>query len=335
MKNKNLFTAVILSSILFMSCSDDDGNQQTVSEVKLFTSSNTSGMVSVMDLLPSMPTTQSFSVNSTDADGIHYYPSTDVIILASRSNNRLEAYGNVSEALMNNSSSLTLAYSSTSDFNNAREIAVAGNTVIVTQDQAESNGNQNKLFVYEKTASGFTLQRTFDVDIKLWGIHFDGSNLYAIADLTSDLVVYNNVLSNSSGPLVSSKRVTIEGLVRTHGITYSSVENTMVLTDVGAAASDSDGGVIVINNFSSVFSSTANNGTISTANQIRIYGPNSMLGNPVDVAYDNVTKMIYVAERANGGGRVLTFSVPSTSGDYTPAMNRLEPGCAAVFLLRR
>jgi hypothetical protein len=109
----------------------------------------------------------------------------------------------------------------------------------------------------------------------------------------------------------------------------------MVLTDVGAAASDSDGGVIVINNFSSVFSSTANNGTISTANQIRIYGPNSMLGNPVDVAYDNVTKMIYVAERANGGGRVLTFSVPSTSGDYAPVMNRLEPGCAAVFLLRR
>lgn len=335
MKNKNLFSAVILSSILFMSCNDDDDNQQTISEVKLFTSSNTSGMVSVTDLIPSTPTTQSFSVNSTDADGIHYYPSTDEIILASRSNNRLEAYGNVKQAMMNNSSSLTMAYNSTSDFNNAREIAVTGNTVIVTQDQAESNGNQNKLFVYEKTASGFTLQRTFDVDIKLWGIHFDGTTLYAIVDLTSDLVAYNNFLSNSSGPLMPSKRVTIEGLVRTHGITYSSVENTMVLTDVAAAASDSDGGVIVIKNFSTVFSSTANNGMISTANQIRIYGPNSMLGNPVDVAYDNVTKMIYVAERANGGGRVLTFSVPATSGDYAPTMNRLEPGCAAVFLLRR
>lgn len=334
MKNKNLFSAVILSSILFMSCSDDD-NMQTVSEVKLFTSSNTSGMVSITDLLPSTPTVQGFSVNSTDADGIHYYSSSDEIILASRSNNRLEAYGNVKEAMMNNSSSLTLSYSSTSDFNNAREIAVSGNTIIVTQDQAESNGNQNKLFVYEKTASGFTLQRTFDVNIKLWGIHFDGSTLYAIVDLTSDLVAYDNFLTNSSGPLMPSKRVTIEGLVRTHGITYSSVENTMVLTDVAAAASDSDGGVIVIKNFSSVFSSTANNGTISTANQIRIYGPNSMLGNPVDVAYDNVTKMIYVAERANGGGRVLTFSVPTTSGDYAPVMNRLEPGCAAVFLQRR
>ena len=48
-----------------------------------------------------------------------------------------------------------------------------------------------------------------------------------------------------------------------------------------------------------------------------------------------LTKMIYVAERANGGGRVLTFSVPTTSGDYAPVMNRLEPGCAAVFLQRR
>ncbi|MCB0443373.1 MAG: hypothetical protein KDC50_04920 [Flavobacterium sp.] len=335
MKNKNLFTAVILSSILFMSCSDDDGNQQTVSEVKLFTSSNTSGMISITDLVPATPITQSYSVNSTDADGIHYYPSSDEIILASRSNNRLEAYGNVKQAMMDNSSNLSLSYSSTSDFNNAREIAVSGNTVIVTQDQATSNGNQNKLFVYEKSASGFTLQRTFDVDIKLWGIHFDGNTLYAIADLTSDLVAYNNFLSNSSGPLSPSKRVTIEGLVRTHGITYSSIENTMVLTDVAAATSDADGGVIVIKNFSSVFSSTANNGTIGLANQIRIYGPNSLLGNPVDVAYDNVNKMIYVAERANGGGRVLAFSVPMASGDYAPVMNRLEPGCAAVFLLRR
>jgi hypothetical protein len=335
MKNKSLFTAVILSSVLFMSCSDEDNNQQMVSEVKLFTSSNTSGMVSISDLVSSSPFTQSFSVNSADADGIHYYPSSDEIVLASRSNNRLEAYGNVKEAMMNNSSSLTLSYSSTSDFTNAREIAVSGNTVIVAQDQAESNGNQNKLFVYEKLASGFTLQRTFNVDIKLWGIHFDGSTLYAVVDLTSDLVAYNDFLTNASGPLMPSKRVTIEGLVRTHGITYSSIENTMVLTDVAAATSDSDGGIIIIANFSSVFSSTANNGTIAMANQIRIYGANAKLGNPVDVAYDNVTKMIYVAERANGGGRVLTFSVPMASGDFAPVMNRLEPGCAAVFLVRR
>lgn len=334
MKNKSLFRMVFLSLTVFISCSDDD-NKQTVSEVKLFTSSNTSGMVSVTDLIPDTPNTQNFMVSSSDADGIHYYPSSDEIILASRSNNRLEAYGNLNAAMMNNNAALSLSYSSSSDFNNPREIAVSGSTVIVTQDQATSNGNQNKLFVYEKSTTGFTLQRTYDVDIKLWGIHFDGSTLYAIADLTSDLVAYNNFLSNSDGPITPSKRVSIEGLVRTHGITYSTVENTMVLTDVAAATSDTDGGVIVIKNFSTVFSSTANNGTISIANQIRIYGPNSMLGNPVDVAYDNVTKMIYVAERANGGGRVLTFSVPTTSGDYAPQSNRVEPGCAAVFLLRR
>lgn len=334
MKKSNLIVAIAISSMTLMSCSDDDNNQ-TVSEVKLFTSSNTSGMISVTDLIPTTPTVQNFMINSTDSDGIYYQSSSDQIIQASRTNNRLEAYGNVKNALENNSSSLTLSFSSTADFNNAREIAFAGNTVIVAQDQAPSNGDQNKLFVYEKSSGAFTLQKTFDVDFKLWGIHFDGSTLYAIADLTGDLIVFNNFLANNSGAITPSKRVTIEGLIRTHGITYSSIENVMVLTDVGLAASDSDGGVIVIKNFSSVLSSVANNGTISTANQIRIYGPNSLLGNPVDVAYDNVTKMICVAERANGGGRVLTYPVPAASGDFAPTMNRLEPGCSAVFLLRR
>ncbi|MCR5862724.1 hypothetical protein LRS05_11485 [Flavobacterium sp. J372] len=61
-----------------------------------------------------------------------------------------------------------------------------------------------------------------------------------------------------------------------------------------------------------------------------------MLGNPVDVAYDNVAKRIYVAERLNGGGRVLTFASPSTGTfDTAPLQNRAEPGVSAVYLSRR
>jgi hypothetical protein len=334
MKKSFLFASLWISSVVLLSCSDDD-NKQTVKELMLFTSSNTSGMVSVTDLLPSTPVVKQFMVNSTDADGIYYHPGSDQLIQASRSNNRLEVYGNFKQEYMNNASSLTLTGMSTADFTNAREIAASGNMIVVAQDQAASNSNMNKLFVYEKSASGLQLQKTFEVDFKLWGIQFDGTSLYAVVDLTSDLVVFNNFLSNNSGPITPTKNVTIEGLIRTHGIAYSFIEDVMVLSDVGAASSDVDGGLVVIKNFKSVFNATANNGTIMMDKQLRIYGPNSMLGNPVDVAYDNVIKMIYVAERANGGGRLLSYMVPTTSGDYSPMMNRLEPGCTAVFLYRK
>ena len=129
--------------------------------------------------------------------------------------------------------------------------------------------------------------------------------------------------------------MTIEGLVRTHGITFSAADNRMILTDVGSAASDSDGGIIVINDFSSKIAATTNLGTIAMTNQVRIYGPNSTLGNPVDVAYDSVTDKIYIAERLNSGGKVLTFTLPMSTSDATPSNSRTEAGVSSVYLIRK
>ncbi len=148
-------------------------------------------------------------------------------------------------------------------------------------------------------------------------------------------MVFNNFFANSNGAITPTKRVTIEGLVRSHGITFSTVDNRMVLTDVGLASSDADGGVIIINNFSSVLAATSNLGTIALSSQIRLYGPNSTLGNPVDVSYDDVTEQIFVAERLNGGGKLLTFSLPTANGDATPTISRTELGISSVFLIRK
>ena len=137
-------------------------------------------------------------------------------------------------------------------------------------------------------------------------------------------MVFENFFSNPNGSILPTKRVTIEGLVRTHGITFSAADNRMILTDVGSATSDSDGGIIVINDFSSKIAATPNMGTITMANQVRVYGPNSSLGNPVDVAYDNVTNNIFIAERLNAGGKVLTFALPMTTSDATPLNSRTE-----------
>lgn len=336
---KNLFLSISVATLLFASCSDNDDqqseNSESSAEFKLVTTSNTSGKVSHSNLLENPSVAKLFTINSLDSDGAYFNSETDELIIASRTNNTLQLYNGLNSSVANNTDNLTLKFSSTSDFNNAREIAVMGDKVIVTQDQNTANGNVNKLLVYQKTTTGFTLLNTYTVDFKVWGIHIDGTTLYAVADLSSDLVVFNNFFSNINGLITPSKRVTIEGLVRTHGITFSASDNRMVLTDVGSAASDVDGGIIVINNFSSVLGATSNLGTIAMSNQVRIYGVNSKLGNPVDVAYDNATKYIYVAERLNAGGQVLTFSLPTVNGDVAPLNSRTELGVSSVFLIRK
>jgi len=333
---KNLFMATLaFSAIGFVSCSSDDdsnNNGSDADELALFTSSNTSGAISYTDLKATSPVSRTFTIGSTDSDGIYYNDDTDEVIVASRTNNRLEVYGGFKNTLSGTGTSLTMTASSqTGDFTNAREISVDGSRVVVVQDQNDANSLTNKLVVYQRTASGFTLEKSFVIPFKLWGIDIEDGNLYAVEDLTNRVAVFSNIFSKPSGTLSPDKKVAVEGLVRTHGIHYE--DNTMVLTDVGLATSDVDGGIVVIENFSSVFSSTANGGTISLASQKRIYGPNSTLGNPVDVAFDDDNDKIYIAERLNAGGRVLSFAYPTTAqSDATPLTARLEPGVTGIYL---
>lgn len=337
---KTIFTAALLS-VVMVSCSDDSGNSSSEGQMNrsakkgfvLFTTSNTTGKVSVTDLNGTAPA-NSFTVASTDADGAYYFDQTDQLAFASRSNNRLESYGDVMGAIASNSGALSLTATSTSNFTNAREIASDGNKVVVTQDQIAANGNTNKLIVYQKTDSGFTLLNSYTLNFKIWGIHLEGNTLYAVADLTGDLIAFDNFFANADGAILPSKRVTIQGLTRTHGITYSKRSNTMVLTDVGLATSDSDGGIIVIKGFTDVLAATPNLGTIATNKQIRIYGSATSLGNPVDVAYDHFTKTIFIAERLNGGGKVLTFDLPKSNTNTAPASSRAELGVSSVYLYR-
>lgn len=332
---KNLFISSAFLMLLFASCDNNDSDSNNA-EASLVTSSNTSGKITYLDLLATTPMVKSYTVGSLDAEGISYDSDTDAVIVASRTNNRLETYSGLKTSLTAGTDNLMLSLSSlTGEFTNARETAVSGDIVVVAQDQLASNGLTNKLFIYRKSSTGFSLLKTFTTDFKLWGIHMVGADLYAVADLTGDIVLFRNFMTNASGNIAATKRVTIAGLVRTHGITYSASDDVMILTDVASATSATDGGLIVIKNFSSVFASTSAAGTIALTNQVRVYGPNSLLGNPVDVAYDSATKYIYVAERLNAGGQVLTYSYPTASGDFAPINVRAEAGVTSVFVLRK
>ena len=336
---KRIILSISALAFLLTSCSNDEGTPMepmATSELKLVTTSNTTGKVSYSNLLESPTVAKSLTVNGLDADGAYFNSETDEFMLASRTNNTLQLYKGLNSSVSNNTDALLLqASTGNTDFNNPREIAVSGDKVIVTQDQNAANGNTNKLIVYQKTNAGFTLLNSYTVNFKTWGIHIEGTTLYAVADSSSDLVVFENFFSNANGNILPTKSLTIEGLVRTHGITFSSVDNRMILTDVGSAASDSDGGIIVINDFSTRIAATANLGTIAMSNQVRIYGTSSTLGNPVDVAYDCVTNYIYIAERLNAGGKVLTFNLPTNSGDATPLNSRTEAGVSSVYLIRK
>lgn len=332
---KKLIISCSLMLLFFASCDSNDSQNNAPAELNLVTSSNTSGKITYTNLLAAAPMVKSFTVASLDSEGISYNSDTDAVTVVSRTNNKLETYTGIRTEFTAGTDNITLSLSSsTSDFNNPRETAVFDDKIIVTQDQSTANGMVNKLYLYQRTSAGFTLLKSFTTDFKLWGIHMDGNDLYAVADLTGDIVLFKNFTANASGSIIATKRVTIAGLTRTHGITYSPADDVMILTDVASATSSTDGGLVIIKNFSSVFSSTTNSGTIALGNQVRIYGPNSLLGNPVDVAYDNVTRNIYVAERLNAGGQVLTYSYPVASGDATPVNVRAETGVTSIFVLR-
>lgn len=333
---KNLFITSAFLLLIFTSCDNNDSEKTNSAEATLVTSSNTSGKITFLDLLATSPMVKSFTIASLDAEGISYNSDNDAVIVASRTNNKLETYTGIKSAVKAGTDNLMLSFSGLStEFTNARETAVSGDIVVVAQDQLASNGMINKLFVYKKTSTSFSLLKTFTTDFKLWGIHINGNDLYAVVDLTGDIALFKDYMNNASGAITATKRVTIAGLVRTHGITYSAADDIMILTDVGNATSGTDGGLVFIKNFMSVFNSTTAAGTIALTNQIRIYGPNSLLGNPVDVAFDSVTKKIYVAERLNAGGEVLTYSYPTASGDFAPTNVRLEAGVTSVFVLRK
>ncbi len=293
---------------------------------QVFASSNTTGQVTVLGISEdNMISTASFAGAGMDADGIHYDKAADRLYQLNRSGNVINAYDNVLATLSANGMPMVSGTSS-SDFMNGREIAVSGNRLVVAQDATDDNGG-NKFHLYTIDGSTITYQRSMDATINLWGIHAYGETLYAIEDNSDRLVTYENFFA-MSGTAMPTSSVTIEGMVRTHGLTYWPNTDMMILTDVGAASSPDDGAFTVIKGFAAA----AADGTISLSEQLRVEGVSTFLGNPVDIAIDINRMMIYLAERANGGGRILGFAMPTASGNVAPTYNVEVAGASAVYL---
>lgn len=318
------------------SCSDNDNDTVAQLDTKiLFTSNNADGNVNIYNVSSINAVTKStLTTTATKADGIYYDGDEDLVVQASRTTFGLEGYTGVSLTSSSVSAIVTANISGSLDMSNPRELAVNGNFYVVA-DSNDADGNDatkdGTLFIYSKSGSNFTLRNTITTDIKLWGIVFIGNDLYAIADTTNELAVYSNFLNNTtSTTLAPSKKIAVEGIVRTHGLTYDAMTDTMILTDIGDAGSGTDGGFHVVENFTSKFSSTANGATLAVSQQTRVAGSNTVLGNPVDVAYDGATKTVFIAEAKNG--KILAFNNISSGGNLTPVYSADLASASAVYL---
>jgi len=339
LKTIKTVSAICIAAVSFTSCSDSDNEVEIDLGTKiLFTSNNDDGNVNTFNVGDINSVTRAtLNTSTTAADGIYYDSDDDLVVQASRSSFGLEGYSDISLNAPLVTVNVNASVVGTTDMSSPREVAV-NNDFYVVADNADVDGNADtpdgRLFVYVKEGNRFTLRNTITTDIKLWGIIFIGNDLYAVADATNRLAVYNNFLSNSSdATLAASKTIAAEGIVRTHGLTYDAMTDTMILTDIGAASNgQDDGGFHVISNFSSKFRNTADGATLAVGEQTRVSGSNTMMGNPVDVAFDGETGTVFIAEAGNNGGRILAFNNINTGGNLTPVYNASLAKASAVYL---
>lgn len=326
----NLFSGEDISD----GCFDLSSNSISVNRIsaqdpsaQLFASSNTTGQITNLNIFSGGSSMNMFNSADMDADGIYYDKDTDRLYQLNRTSNVVDVYNEVNQTLMNGDAP-TVAFSSSSDFINGREIAVTGNKLIVAQDANDNNSQMNVLYVYDITSDALTLANTYDVSINLWGIHADARTLFAIVDNSNELAVFDELFENEDGDIEPTQTIAIENLVRTHGLTYNSRRDMMILTDIGDAGSATDGALVVIKKFSSKI----DDDMITMDEQIRVNGTASMLGNPVDVAFDDNANTIWVAERATNGGMVLQFNNPIVSSATAPIFTKSVAGASAVHI---
>lgn len=336
MKITKFLFAGTFSMLAFVSCSDDDDNIGTddgegiVPRTHLFATSHENGNVTRYNLDNNEEHT--FITNASDAEGIYFTPDDDgSFTIAARGDNQtsIESYEDVDDM-----DDFEFDFKGPNVLESARDLAVNGDFYVVA-DNANPAG---RFFVFERGDDSFTLRNTITVDFEVWGIDFVGSALYAVVDNTSDLAVFNNFLDNTGDATIEpTKRITIEGIERTHGIDYDG--STLIMTDIAAASGgdfDTDGAFHVITDFDTKFNNVENGGTLAVTEQIRFAGNSTFLGNPVNVVYDSESDVVYIAELANGSGRVLSFESVSSSdgGNVAPSINKALPSVSSLYLYK-
>ncbi|MDX1760658.1 MAG: hypothetical protein R3218_00730 [Christiangramia sp.] len=333
LRKSGIFSFLLLA-VLLVSCSSDDSLNSDVetSETAYLYVATHNGDVKRYDINTGKVTT--YANSSSDAEGIHFSAGSDALTIVSRSSNRLVSYPGIGALGSGGTQNPENELLGSADLQSPRDLAVNGDFYVVSDDtdiDGDAETGKGRLFVYAKTGTGFFLRNIVTTKFKLHGIEFIGGDLYAAVDETNRLAVFRNFLANSfSGTRSADKIVTIQGMVRAHGLDYE--DGVMVVSDIGEAESSSDGGLHIIQDFDAKYNAATTGGFIGEADQLKIGGGNTLLGNPVNVEYDSAYDVIFVAEGLNNGGRILAFNnATSVSGNISPDLKYALPGVSALF----
>ena len=183
---------------------------------------------------------------------------------------------------------------------------------------AENNETTPSIAIFSSCATGDVLPLmtlTFANNARPWDVDYDSNTDRAFVALTNGTVavfdqVKNKLLSGETTISTEDRLITpannsqaLAAPTNIHGIDYDSLSGALILSDVGSAAVADDGKIYVLNNTANASGLVNISATIS--------GPNTLLGNPVDIMYSGTD--LYVAEKSNNV--VMRFNnILSTAG---------------------
>ena len=161
----------------------------------------------------------------------------------------------------------------------------------------------------------------------LWDVAYDevADRLFAAA--TDGTVLVFDAFMSARGASGPSRRIVptdggASASVNLHGIAYDAGRDLLVVSDVGSAASATDGQLLTI--------ASASTASGPTAVRARVSGGATRLGNPVDLVLTRAG-VVYVAEKANG--QVLRFDDVLTAtgaSDVAPDASRAVTDAESV-----
>lgn len=340
MKSIKFLISLLFVATFFISCSIDDGSGGGGGQsgppaiiANLYAASNTSNSIIAYDFTTNGVFIRPMNGSSNDNEGIFYDDVTDELTVVSREQKALNTYRNINNTGSN--ASLNLLLSSDTSLSSPRDIAVKDNFYIVS-DNADVDGDLNtddgRFFIFSRDNNGYTLRNTVTVNYAVWGIELIGNDLYTVVDKTADVAVLKNFIATYTTDVTATpdKQITIGGITRTHGITHDG--GTVILTDIGDAQNDADGGFQLIGDFVNRFDAVPDGQTLQIpGNQLRVSGSMTEMGNPVAVEYDSSSQTIFIAERANGGGKVLFFDQIGAGGNIKPTKSSVFPGASSLY----
>jgi len=335
MKSRILFFTVccILPLLILTACVKDENVPMPKSTVSRLYVSNADTDAAVNNTLIFDPADQAkftepykFNSQLADGNGILFDPYSGVVYQVSRLNKNIRSFKvNTDGSLVNKSSFIHEGLLS------AREMAFDRSRDMLYI----SSNTDSAIYVYNNVS---TLNSTVLADKKLklngqpWGIHLDNDRLFIVIDQNRvEVQLFEKASALVVGPILPSKKITLTGAKRLHGITYSASRDVLILTDIAEAIAsgfDSDGSIHIITEASSKF--TVSGALIAPSRTIK--GALTGLGNPVDVAWDDREgkDLIYIAEKARR--KILVFKYSATGNIAPSVIADLSSSPEAIYL---